>query len=119
MGDRHRVNRTSIDVMQVLGRLLSLPIETWNYLSQGPRMRHIGPEPQDFYLGFSVGEDEIHINMVDATGVAFAGIQGLYGLTQEQDQQIRGFEARLAQLEPKLTAKLDALEARKKGQSGR
>jgi hypothetical protein len=84
---------------EVLGRVVALPIETWNYLSQGPSVRHIGPMAQDFHRAFGVGEDDTHINMVDANGVALAAIQGLYQLVQEQELQLTVLEARLAALE--------------------
>jgi trimeric autotransporter adhesin len=84
---------------EVLGRVVSLPIETWNYLSQGPSVRHIGPMAQDFHTAFGVGEDDTQINMVDANGVALAAIQGLYQLVQEQELQLTALEARLAALD--------------------
>lgn len=41
----------------------------------------------------------MHINTVDADGVALAAIQGLYHLGREKDAQIAAIEARLAALE--------------------
>ena len=52
-------------------------MQTWNLKSQDPAIRHIGPMAQDFYAAFNVGEDDKHINSVDADGVALAAIQGL------------------------------------------
>lgn len=71
-------------------------------------MRHIGPTAQDFYAAFGVGEDEQHISMVDADGVALAAIQALYQLVQEQGVQITTLEGRIAALEARLTALEDA-----------
>ena len=88
--DRNKkANFATVNAREVLGRVVSLPIETWNYLSQGPSVRHIGPMAQDFHTAFGVGEDDTHINMVDANGVALAAIQGLYHLVQEQEMQLR------------------------------
>ncbi|HLH23008.1 MAG TPA: tail fiber domain-containing protein [Chloroflexota bacterium] len=98
--DRNKkANFAAVNAREVLARVVSLPIETWNYLSQGPAVRHIGPMAQDFHKAFGVGEDDTHINMVDANGVALAAIQGLYQLVQEQEMQLTVLEARLAALE--------------------
>jgi Flp pilus assembly pilin Flp len=98
--DRNKkANFAAVNAREVLGRVVALPIETWNYLSQGPAVRHIGPMAQDFHAAFGVGEDDTHINMVDANGVALAAIQGLYQLVQEQEIQLTVLEARLAALE--------------------
>lgn len=118
MGDRHRVNRRGINVWEVLVRVVSLPIETWNYLSTGPSIRHIGPMASDFRTAFGFGEDDSHINMFDGNGVALAAIQGLNQILEEQEIQITVLWARLGQLVPRLEKKLDALEQRKNGQQG-
>ena len=98
--DRNKkANLAAVNPREVLGRVVALPIETWNYLSQGPSVRHIGPMAQDFHAAFGVGDDDTHINMVDANGVALAAIQGLYQLVQEQELQLTVLEARLAALE--------------------
>ena len=74
-------------------------METWNYKSQDPSIRHVGPMAQDFYAAFGVGEDEKHITTIDADGVALAAIQGLYRLAQEKDREIGDLKARLTVLE--------------------
>ncbi len=43
----------------------------------------MGPMAQDFYAAFGLGIDDKHIVTVDADGVAFAAIQGLYELIEE------------------------------------
>src|SRR5438105_15939907 len=41
--DRNKkANFATVNAREVLGRVVALPIETWNYLSQGPSVRHIG-----------------------------------------------------------------------------
>jgi Flp pilus assembly pilin Flp len=92
-------NFATVDPREMLAKVASLPITTWNYTSQGPNVRHIGPMAQDFYATFGVGDDDKHINMVDAIGVALAAIQGLYQIVQEQDARLAAAEARLAALE--------------------
>jgi len=99
-------NLAPVDGQDILARLAQVPVTTWNYTSQDPSIRHIGPMAQDYYAAFGVGEDERHISTVDADGVALAAIQGLYeqnqALTAEnaaQQAQIDALEARLAALE--------------------
>jgi len=92
-------NFAEVDPSDILARLSAIPIETWNYKSQDPSVRHIGPMAQDFYAAFGVGEDDRHINTVDASGVALAAIQRLYQMVQEKDVQIAELEARLEVLE--------------------
>ena len=83
----------------VNGRDSTVPVETWNYKGQEPSIRHIGPMAQDFYSAFGVGEDDRHINMVDASGVSLAAIQKLHQVVEEQEAQITELEARLTGLE--------------------
>jgi hypothetical protein len=52
-----------------------------------------------------VGEDNTHINMVDANGVALAAIQGLYQLVDEQAAQLAAVRARLTILEEERIAR--------------
>jgi hypothetical protein len=91
-------NFASVDPQSILERVANLPIETWNYNFQGQGTRHIGPMAQDFYRAFNVGEDDRHINMVDANGVVLAAIQALYGKVQEKDRQIEALARELEAL---------------------
>ena len=84
---------------RVLERLAAIPIQTWNYKSQDPSIRHIGPVAQGFYGAFGLGADDQHISTVDADGVALAAIQGVYELVRDQAAQIAALEARLSPLE--------------------
>ncbi|MCS6911400.1 MAG: tail fiber domain-containing protein, partial [Anaerolineales bacterium] len=88
-------NFADVNEREILERVAALPIQTWNYKSQGPAIRHIGPTAQDFYAAFGVGEDDRHITTVDADGVTLAAIQGLYQLVQEKDAQIAALEREL------------------------
>ncbi|HZX14811.1 MAG TPA: tail fiber domain-containing protein [Thermodesulfobacteriota bacterium] len=84
-----------VDRRDILARLASISVETWNYKFQSPTIRHIGPMAQDFAATFGVGEDDKHINIVDAFGVALASIQALYEMIQEKDAKITALEQRL------------------------
>jgi hypothetical protein len=99
-------NLQPVDTMDVVARLADIPIATWNYQSQDPAIRHIGPMAQDFNalvdgLG---GEGETYINSLDADGVALAAIQGLYQLSQEQAARIEELELQNSDLEARLAA---------------
>ena len=72
-----KANVVPVDGGDVLAQLMRVPVSTWNYTSQDPSIRHMGPMAQDFYAAFGLGVDERHISTVDADGVALAAIQAL------------------------------------------
>jgi hypothetical protein len=94
-----KANFSPVDGRDVLGRLASVPVETWNLKSQDASIRHMGPMAQDFYAAFGLGTDERYISTVDADGVALAAIQGLYELVQEKDVEIADLKERVEELE--------------------
>ena len=88
-----------VDRRDILARLANISVESWNYKFQNPTIRHIGPMAQDFAATFSVGEDDKHIFMLDAFGVALASIQALYEMVQEKDARITSLEKRVKELQ--------------------
>ncbi len=79
----------AVSPKSVLQRLLQIPIGTW--LIDGSERRQIGPMSQDFFNAFrslGVSGSETSINSVDAQGVAFAAIQGLFQMVKEKDAEI-------------------------------
>lgn len=88
-----------VNGQQVLEQLAQLPIQSWNYISEGSDTRHVGPTAQDFYTAFGLGTDDKHIATVDADGIALVAIQGLHEQNRTQSDQIAALEARLAALE--------------------
>ncbi len=106
---------STVDPAEVLDKVTSLPISAWNYKADVGNTRHIGPMAQDFYAAFGVGQDDRHISMVDADGVALAAIQGLNRKLEEQKKERASeietlkkrnssLEQRLAELEARLNA---------------
>lgn len=95
-----KANVGSVDPADMLQRVRELPISTWNYTSDDPAVRHIGPMAQDFAALFGVGADDRHIHPIDGQGVALAAIQGLL----QEIEALREENARLAE-------RLAALEA--------
>ena len=94
-----------VDGRTLLARLNAIPIQTWRYNTQPASIRHIGPVAQDFHAAFGVGEDNQHISLVDADGVALAAIQALYRLNLAKDKKIERLEKRLVRLERASRAK--------------
>ena len=100
ISDRNRKeNFLALDGEEVLARLRSVPVSTWNYLTQERSIRHAGPTAQDFYAAFGLGESELLINSVDVDGVNMAAIQALEARTTAQQARIEELEARLERLE--------------------
>lgn len=98
-----KANLTAVDGRTVLERLIAMPIQNWNYISQDPSIRHLGPTAQDFRAAFALGDDDRYITTVDASGVALAAIQGLYEVVRQKDARISELEARLATVEHRLS----------------
>jgi hypothetical protein len=98
--DRYiKSNFSTVDGVAVLNTLMTLPIETWNYNTQDPSIRHMGPMAQDWFAAYGLGEGEKTITGVDADGVALAAIQGLYTVVQEKEARISALEATVAALQ--------------------
>ncbi len=107
ISDRNaKANFAPVDGRKVLMQLAAIPIETWNYKTQQPSIRHMGPMAQDFHDVFKVGEDDKHITTIDADGVTMAAIQGLYQMLKEKDAQLAEQRRQMESL----SARLDTLE---------
>jgi len=98
-----KMNFQGVNGLNILDRLVAIPISSWNYKTQAASIRHIGPMAQDFNSAFGVGEadksgDKKYINSIDADGVALAAIQGLYQLNQQQAAEIQSLKTQLSQM---------------------
>jgi hypothetical protein len=103
VSDRNlKENFADVDGDEILRRLRSVPITTWNYRAQNARIRHIGPMAQDFMAAFHVGEDDRHIATIDPDGVALAGVKALDARTLTQQQRIEALERENAALRERL-----------------
>ena len=92
--------------LEILQKLATLPIMSWNYKNEEDSIRHLGPVAEDFHAAFALGGSDKHIGTLDAEGVALAAIQGLYEIVKDKDCRIdelegdkAGLEARVAALE--------------------
>jgi hypothetical protein len=111
----------AVDPLDVLNRLLALPITTWRYIGSNEGL-HMGPVAEDFKAAFGLAGDGKTIATVDADGVAMAAIQGLNAkLEAERDALLTKLEAENAALRAEsaalraesaeLRARLQRLEA--------
>ena len=112
-----------VDGAEVLSRLKGIEVSTWNYISEGRNVRHMGPMAEDFFKAFQLGTGNTSIGVQDLTGVSLAAIKELNQRTDALQQktaeveQLRGelnqlrqantdMERRIATLEQLLTPRL-------------
>lgn len=86
-------NFQQLDNNEILAKIDQLPVTRWNYI--GTKEQHIGPVAQDFYRIFHVGTDDKTITTIDPSGIALAGIQGLYKKWQQAEMQVIEQQRRL------------------------
>ncbi len=87
VSDRNlKANFRDEDGETVLAAIATMPVPSWNYKSQDPSIRHMGPMAQDFYAAFGLGEDSLRINTVDIDGINLLAIQALEKRTRELAQ---------------------------------
>jgi trimeric autotransporter adhesin len=92
-------NFARVDGEDILLRLRSVPVTSWNYIAEGSQTRHIGPMAQDWHAAFALNDDPLTINQGDLDGVNLAAVQALERRTAEQATEIAELRARLARLE--------------------
>ena len=88
----------AVDTQLILDRLIDLPIMKWSY-DNDKDASHVGPVSEDFYSIFGLGSSSRAISTVDASGIAFAAIQGL---KNEKDGQVSGLMRQNADLKRQL-----------------
>ncbi len=96
----------SVDPVNVLDKLVAMPLKTWFYKGNHDDGQHIGPVAEDFAEVFGFGGNEKYIGTVDESGVALAAIQGL---NKKLEAENAGLHSKL----DALTARLDKLESRR------
>ena len=104
LSDRNsKANFSPVDLSAILTGLMTIPITSWNYKTQDPSIRHIGPMAQDLAV-FGFGEDDKHISTVDAEGIALAAIQALDQMVRAQDDRITAQQQEIATLKTEIVA---------------
>jgi trimeric autotransporter adhesin len=103
-------NFAAVDGEDVLRRLRSVPVTSWNGIAEGPQVRHIGPMAQDWNAAFALNDDPLTIHQGDLAGVSLAAVQAL----DERTRNVPGLEREVALLREEngaLRARLERLEA--------
>ncbi len=95
-------NFAPVDGSEVLAKVAALPVQTWNYKTEGPDVRHIGPVAQDFHAAFGLGNDDKHLAALDSAGVALAAIQGLNQKLEAENAALKQCLTHLEELVRKL-----------------
>jgi hypothetical protein len=103
-------NFAPVNAREVLEKVVALPLNTWNYRSQAPTVRHMGPTAQDFKAAFGLGESDTGISSVDADGVALAAIQGLNEKVEVRNAKSEAGIRELKAENAALRARLEQLE---------
>ncbi len=106
-----KTNFSAIDTREVLAKLIELPVTTWNYKAEGSDVLRMGPTAQDFYAAFGLGDSDKAIGGVDAQGVAFAAIQGLYETVQDENADLRAENAQMQSQIGDLQSRLERVES--------
>jgi hypothetical protein len=108
-----KTNFRKINGEDILQKISKLEITNWNYISQSPGIRHVGPFAQDFYQAFKLGESETAISTVDIEGINMAALQALIKRTQELNDKTEELE-QLKKLVQELQSQKKNLESRVK-----
>ncbi|MEO8104211.1 MAG: tail fiber domain-containing protein, partial [Betaproteobacteria bacterium] len=95
---------TAMNTLDVLKRVIELPVTQWRYQAEVSGARHVGPMAEDFHAAFGLGDSDKTINVIDASGVALAAIQGLNQLVERKDAEIEMQGKRIRMLEEALAA---------------
>ena len=105
-----------VDGASVLSRLKGIEVSTWNYISEGRNVRHMGPMAEDFFKAFQLGTGNASIGVQDLTGVSLAAIKELNQRTDELQQrtaeveQLRDQVNQLRQANTELERRMATLE---------
>jgi hypothetical protein len=96
-----------VDEQAVLEGVARMPVSTWSYVTDDPRVRHLGPMAQDLHATFGLGDTDRAYDAVDAHGIAFAAIKALHEQLQAQDARIERLERDNAELRQRATCTPD------------
>ena len=115
-------NFIAVSGADVLSRLQGIQVSTWNYISEGRTVRHMGPMAEDFFSAFQLGTGNTSIGLQDLTGVSLAAIKELDQRTIELRQktneveQLREQVNQLRQANSEMERRLATLEQLMLGQ---
>ncbi|HKP68449.1 MAG TPA: tail fiber domain-containing protein [Pyrinomonadaceae bacterium] len=97
----------------VLASLRKIPVTSWNYISEGRNVRHLGPMAEDFYAQFRLGTGNASIGVQDLAGVSIAAVKELDAQLQQKDAEIERLQNEVKTLrsnQTQLEKRLQAIE---------
>jgi len=92
-------NFEPLDGAMIINLIDQLPVTKWNYKTDNPSIKHIGPVAQDFYSLFSLGNDDKSISSVDPSGVALVAIKELSKENKVMKEQIESYKSQVQTLQ--------------------
>jgi hypothetical protein len=109
-------NFAAISPLEILDKVVSLPLTKWNFKTESQNVQHLGPMAQDFKATFGLaGPDDRHISVGDEGGVALAAIQGLNQKLEEKEAAIKEQAGEIAELKARLEKLEQLLNAKNRG----
>jgi hypothetical protein len=97
-------NFLPVNGTDVLSRLRKVPVSTWNYITEGQRVRHLGPMAEDFHKEFGLGTDDKSIGVQDMAGVSLAAVKELDAQLQQKTSEVETLKAEVNSLQLRLAA---------------
>ena len=97
----------------VLTSLRKIPVTTWNYISEGKQVRHLGPMAEDFFAEFKLGTGNTSIGVQDLAGVSIAAVKELDDQLQLKNAEIERLQNEVKSLrsnQADLEKRLQAIE---------
>ncbi|WP_436935265.1 tail fiber domain-containing protein [Halovenus marina] len=113
-----KTNIEPVDSASVLDGVREMEVSTWEYTNEdgdGAGVRHVGPMAKDFHDVLDVGDNEKHINSIDADGMAFAATQELAAELDDARETVEAKDEEIEQLQERaeeLAAENEALTDR-------
>ncbi|HEX8367910.1 MAG TPA: tail fiber domain-containing protein [Pyrinomonadaceae bacterium] len=104
-------NFLKVEGFDVLSRLRKIPVTSWNYISEGQQVRHIGPMAEDFFEQFQLGTGNTSIGVQDLAGVSIAAVKELDAQLQEKNAEIEKLKGEINLLKAKETEMEKRLQA--------
>jgi hypothetical protein len=111
-------NYLTVDGEDVLARIRTMPITTWNMIGGDRTVRHLGPVAEDFYHAFGLGLGETTIGLGDIDGVNLAGVKALEARTAALRQELDARTAEVAQLRAEMAELRATVQALANARSG-
>jgi hypothetical protein len=88
----------------VLSKLRNIQLSTWNYITEGQTVRHLGPMAEDFHAAFGLGTDDKSIGVQDLGGVSLAAVKALDAELQKKNSEVETLKAEVNSLQQRLAA---------------